>query len=182
MTELDTGPRADLEALEQVWDAHTAAEFVTTDLDATMATMSENPVVLHVATSVGACGREAVRRFYAEYFIGHQAADMSLERTSRTVTADRVVDEMIISFTHDVEIPWIMPGVAPTGRRVVVGIVTVIGMSQGLVDSEHIYWDQASVLAQVGLLEPTGLPVVGAEQVLPLGRGAGPETFNALLS
>jgi carboxymethylenebutenolidase len=88
---------------EQVWDAHTAAEFATSDVEATMATMTDNPTVLHVSTSVGAHGREAVRRFYTEHFIGHQAGDMRLDLTSRTATADRVVDEMTISFTHDVE-------------------------------------------------------------------------------
>lgn len=172
----------DLADNETVWDAHTAAEFVTADVDATMATMTEHPTVVHVATSVGATGRDAVRRFYTEHFIGHQASDMQLTPTSRTVTADRVVDEMTISFTHDVAIPWVLPGVAPTGRRVVIPIVTVITMRDGLVEREHIYWDQASVLAQVGLLDPAGLPVTGAEQVTALGPDADADAFNALLS
>jgi carboxymethylenebutenolidase len=177
-----TTARADaLTANEQAWDAHTAAEFVTTDVDATMATMTEDPVVVHVATSVGARGRGEVRRFYAEHFIGHQASDMTLQPTTRTVTAERIVDEMTISFTHDTHIPWILPGVAPTDRRVVVPIVTVIGMRDGLVASEHIYWDQASVLAQVGLLDPTSLPVTGAEQVDTLAAEPEPGVFNALL-
>lgn len=171
----------DLDAIEEVWDAHTAAEFVTADVDATMATMTANPVVLHVPTSVGASGRDDVRQFYANYFIGHQAADMSLRLLSRTATVDRVVDELAISFTHDVEIPWILPGVPPTGRKVVIPIVTVIGMRDGLVNSEHIYWDQASVLAQVGLLDPAGLQVTGAEQMAPLAPEPTAELFNALL-
>ena len=117
----------------------------------------------------------------ADYFIGHQAQDMHLELVSRTATVDRLVDEMTISFTHDVEIPWVLPGVAPTGRRVVVPLVVVIGMRDGLVDSEHIYWDQATVLAQVGLLDPTGLPVIGLEQVEALAPDAAAELFNALI-
>jgi carboxymethylenebutenolidase len=172
---------ADVDANERTWDAHTAAEFVTLDVDATMATMTDDPVVLHVPTSIGARGRDAVRRFYAEHFIGHQAADMTLRVLSRTATADRVVDEIIISFTHDVEIPWVLPGVAPTGARVTVPIVTVIGMRDGLVDSEHIYWDQACVLAQVGLLDPGGLPVTGADQIRPLARQPPADSFCALL-
>lgn len=163
---------------EEVWDAHTAAEFLTADVDATMATMTDDPTVVHVATSIGASGRAAVRDFYAEHFIGHQASDMELTPTSRTVGPDRLVDEMTIAFTHDAHIPWILPGVAPTGRRVVVPIVTVIGMRDGLVDSEHIYWDQATVLAQVGLLDPTGLPVTGADQVDALSTAS---ARNALL-
>ena len=168
--------------IERVWEAHTAAEFVSADVDATMATMTDDPVVLHVPTSIGARGRTAVRRFYADYFIGHQAQDMHLELVSRTATVDRLVDEMMISFTHDVEIPWVLPGVAPTGRRVVVPLVAVVGMRDGLIDSEHIYWDQASVLAQVGLLDPTDLPVTGATQVDAMAPDAGAELFNALIA
>ena len=163
---------------QEVWEAHTTAEFVAADVDATM---TDDPLVVHVATSVGARGREAVRRFYADHFIGHQARDMQLVLTSRTATAERVVDEMTISFTHDVHIPWILPGVVPTGRSVVVPIVTVIGMRDGLVDSEHIYWDQATVLAQVGLLDATGLPVTQADQARPLAAKPDPAVFNALL-
>jgi carboxymethylenebutenolidase len=168
--------------IERVWEAHTAAEFVSADVDATMATMTDDPVVLHVPTSIGARGRTAVRRFYADHFIGHQAHDMRLELVSRTATVDRVVDEMTISFTHDVEIPWVLPGVAPTGRRVVVPLVAVIGMRDGLIDSEHIYWDQASVLAQVGLLDPTGLPVTGMEQADAVTPDAVAERFNAIIA
>jgi carboxymethylenebutenolidase len=171
----------DIAAIEQVWEAHTAAEFVSADVEATMATMTDDPVVLHVPTSIGARGRTAVRRFYADYFIGHQAQDMRLELVSRTASVDRVVDEMTISFTHDVEITWVLPGVAPTGRRVVVPLVAVVGMLGGLIDSEHIYWDQASVLAQVGLLDPTGLPVTGVEQAEAMIPDSGAELFNALI-
>ncbi|MEP6648656.1 MAG: nuclear transport factor 2 family protein [Lapillicoccus sp.] len=151
------------------------------DVDATMATMTDDPVVVPVATAVGARGRQAVRDFYATWFIGHQASDMKLSLSSRTVTAERVVDEMTISFTHDTVIPWILPSVAPTGPRVVVPIVTVIGMREGLVASEHIYWDQATVLAQVGLIDPEGLPVTGPEQLDTLGQEPDASAFNALL-
>lgn len=171
----------DLAGTETTWDAHTSAEFVDRDVDATMATMTDDPVVVHVPTAVGACGLEAVRDFYATWFIGHQASDMQLSLSSRTVTAERVVDELVISFTHDTVIPWILPGVAPTGRRVVVPIVTVIGMREGLVASEHIYWDQATVLAQVGLIDPEGLPVTGPQQLDTLGEESDPSAFNALL-
>jgi carboxymethylenebutenolidase len=146
-----------------------------------MATMTDDPVVMHVPTSIGARGRTEVRGFYADYFIDHQAQDMRLELVSRTATADRVVDEMTISFTHDVEIPWVWPGDAPTGRRVVVPLVAVVGLRGGLTDSEHIFWDQASVLAQVGLLDSTGLPVTGVEQADAVTPDAGAELFNALI-
>jgi len=171
---------SEVSAVASTWDAHTAAEFGLQDVEATMATMSPAPTVVHVPTAVGATGREAVRTFYAQHFIGCQAGDLKLSLTSRTVTADRLVDEMTISFTHDVEIPWILPGVAPTGRRVVLPIVTVIGMRDGLVDTEHIYWDQASVLVQVGLLKADGLPVTGAEQIAPLSPAPQASAFTVL--
>ena len=82
---------------------------------------------------------------------------------SRTVDANRIVDEMTISFTHTQEIPWMLPGVAPTGKAVIAAFVVIVGVKEGKVDYEHIYWDQASVLVQIGLLDPHGLPVVGAE-------------------
>jgi carboxymethylenebutenolidase len=165
-------------AYEQVWQAHTDGEFVDKDVDATMRTMTESPHVLHVSTAVGARGRDAVRAFYAEYFVGRVPDDFHLELLSRTIGADRLVDEMLVSFTHDSEVPWILPGVAPTGRRVEIATVAIIGIRNDLIDSEHIYWDQASVLAQVGLLDPAGLPVLGAGQARCLLDGA---PLNTLL-
>jgi carboxymethylenebutenolidase len=103
-----------------------------------------------------------VRDFYARYFIGRTPQGIRLELLSRTADADRVVDEMLISFTHDIEMPWMLPGIAPTGRRVEIAVVAVIGFRDGKVDSEHIYWDQASVLVQIGKLDPEGLPIAGA--------------------
>ncbi|MGH9091715.1 MAG: nuclear transport factor 2 family protein [Acidimicrobiales bacterium] len=171
----------DTALIEDVWDRHTMSEFVTADVDATMATMTDNPSVLHVPTSIGARGRSAVREFYQDYFIGHQASDMSLQLLTRTVTAQCLVDEIVISLTHDAVIPWLLPGVAPTGQRVRVPIVTVIGMQEGLVHTEHIYWDQASVLAQVGILDSTELPITKGDQADPLAPDAPPTSFNRLL-
>jgi carboxymethylenebutenolidase len=150
--------------LGQVFDAHTGAEFETSDIDATMATMSETPSVTHVPVMTGGCGREAVRRFYETWFIGRWPKDIALKRLSRTVGQDRVVDEVIVSFTHDCEMPALLPGVAPTGRKVVLPHVVVVGFDNGKIAYEHIYWDHASLLVQVGLLDKAKLPVTGAEQ------------------
>jgi hypothetical protein len=58
-----------------------------------------------------------------------------------------------------------LPGVAPTGRKVVLPHVVVMGFDEaGRVAYEHIYWDQATLLVQVGLLDPPLLPLAGAEQ------------------
>lgn len=171
----------DTAAIEDVWERHTKSEFVDTDVEATMETMTDDPSVLHVATSVGARGRDSVRAFYRNHFIGHQASDMTLQPTSRTVTLECLVDEMTISFTHDTVIPWILPGVEPTGRRVTVPIVTVIGMRDGLVHTEHIYWDQATVLAQIGLIDGSDLPVIVEGQAEALLADAPEGAINALL-
>jgi carboxymethylenebutenolidase len=149
--------------LEAIWEAHCRGEFETCDVEATMATMVAEPYVNHVPTMTGGLGGDAVRRFYRDHFIGHNPADTTLDPVSRTVGTERLVDEMVFRFTHDRLIDWMLPGVAPTGRRVEIPLVAVIGFAEGKVASEHIYWDQASVLVQLGLLDPAGLPVAGAE-------------------
>ena len=170
----------DAAALGTLFDAHVRAEFVDRDVEATMATMTERPYVNHVPVMTGGFGREAVRRFYAEHFVGRWPADTLVRPVSRTVGQGRIVDELLISFTHDVEMPAILPGVAPTGRRVELPFVVVVGVEGGKVAYEHIYWDQASLLVQVGLLDPAGLPVTGVEQARKLLDPSLPG--NALLS
>ena len=83
---------------------------------------------------------------------------------SRTIGETQVVDELLISFTHDRALDIMLPGIAPTGRKIEVALVVVVGFQGGKVTHEHIYWDQATVLVQAGVLDPAGLPVVGSEQ------------------
>jgi carboxymethylenebutenolidase len=147
-----------------VFDAHVSAEFVTRDVDATMATMTENPHLTHVPVLTGGTGREEVRAFYARYFVGHWPANTTITQLSRTVGQGRVVDELIMGFTHDVEMPALLPGIAPTGKRVELPVVVLVGFEGDKVAYEHIYWDQACLLVQVGLLEASKLPVTGTEQ------------------
>jgi carboxymethylenebutenolidase len=103
-------------------------------------------------------------RFYRRHFVGKMPADTEVVPVSRTVGRDRVVDELILRFTHDRVLDFMLPGVAPSGRRVEVPHVVVMKFRGGKIAHEHIYWDQASVLAQVGLLDPKTLPVSGVEQ------------------
>ena len=154
------GPTYDLESL---WEHHLHHEFTGRDTAATMATMVAEPYVNHIPTMTGGTGADALSRFYAEHFIPKMPKDTTLTPLSRTVGADRVVDEMIFSFTHNEEIDWMLPGVAPTGKTVSVPLVAIVAFRGNKLYHEHIYWDQASVLVQVGLLEPQGLPVAGAE-------------------
>jgi carboxymethylenebutenolidase len=160
-----------------VFDQHVGAEFVEKDIDATMDTMVEEPYVWHVPALTGASGRDAVRRFYTTALIGCTPADAMLRPIARTVSEDRVIDEFVLEFTHDCEMPFMLPGVAPTGRRVRIPTVVVMGFEGGKVAYEHIYWDQASVLVQIGLLDRAQLPIAGSEQadrLLELAEADGP--------
>jgi len=154
------GPVYDLEAL---WEQHLDYEFTTRDADRTMATMVAQPYVNHIPTMTGGVGHADLRRFYAEYFIGANPADTAQVTVSRTQGARQIVDEVIFSFTHDRRMEWLLPGVEPTGRKVRFGLVGIVRFRGQKICHEHIYWDQATVLAQIGLLPTDGLPVVGAE-------------------
>ena len=151
------------QALIDVWEAHTAAEFVQKDADAAIATMTEHPVLVHVPVGTGATGREALRRFYNDIFIPQMPPDAEQQLLTRSVAQNRVIDEFILRLTHTVQMDWFAPGIAPTGRRLVVPLVGIIAFEDGRISSEHIYWDQATVLLQLGILEE-GLPALGADQ------------------
>lgn len=151
-------------SLAEVFDAHVAHEFVNKDIEATMQTMAPKPYLLHLPTLAGGQGGAAVRRFYEQVFVGKWPADTQVTRLSRTVGTEQVVDELLISFTHDVPMEFLLPGVAPTGKQVDLPFVVVVKFEQEKIAHEHIYWDQGSLLAQVGLIDPAQLPVIGAEQ------------------
>ena len=153
-------PPADLSRL---WEEHTNHEFVTRDTESTLATMAEDAYVNHVPVMTGGFGKSDLRVFYSQHFIPSMPPDTTLTPISRTVGQNQLVDEMIFSFTHTQEMPWMLPGVAPTNRRVEVPLVAIVQFREGKLAHEHIYWDQASVLKQIGLLTDPGLPVFGAE-------------------
>jgi carboxymethylenebutenolidase len=151
---------ADLPAL---WQEHTDHEFVTRDTEATLRTMVDDAYVNHIPVMTGGRGKEALRAFYSTDFIPKMPADTALTPVSRTVGENQLVDEMIFSFTHTEEMPWMLPGVAPTNRFVKVPLVVIVKFRDGKLAHEHIYWDQASVLKQIGLITDPSLPVFGAE-------------------
>jgi carboxymethylenebutenolidase len=153
-------PDHDLVAL---WEEHTRTEFETRDVDATMATMVDAPYVNHIPTMTGGVGHDELKRFYKYHFIGANPPDTSMTLISRTVGSDSLVDEVLFSFTHTSEIDWMLPGIAPTGRKVEIPLVAIVQFQDGKLVHEHIYWDQAYVLVQIGHLDPAGLPVAGVE-------------------
>ncbi len=151
------------QAMVEVWERHIAAEFENKSIDATMATMTLAPFVNHVPVMTGGVGASEVRHFYSTYFLPGHPPDTEVVPVARTVGEDRIVDELIHKFTHTIEMPWILPGIPPTGKRVEVAVVVVVQFEDEKIAGERIYWDQASVLAQVGLIDAEKLPVTGSE-------------------
>ena len=149
--------------LSELWEEHTAHEFATRDTEATLATMVEDAYVNHIPVMTGGYGKAALRKFYSMDFIPKMPPDTTLTPVSRTVGHDQLVDEMIFSFTHTQEMPWMLPGVAPTHKRVEIALVAIVKFRDGKLAHEHIYWDQASVLKQIGLITDPSLPVFGVE-------------------
>jgi carboxymethylenebutenolidase len=149
--------------LVKLWEEHTADEFVTRDTEATLNTMVDDAYVNHIPTMTGGHGKAELRRFYSRDFIPVMPPDTKLTPVSRTVGEDQIVDEIIFSFTHTQEMPWMLPGVAPTNRRVEIPMIAIVHFREGKLAHEHIYWDQASVLKQLGLLKDASLPVCGVE-------------------
>ena len=160
---------ADLGAL---FDGHIEKEFADLDLDATMETMVAEPYVYCVPVMTGGFGGQGVRRFYSEHFINQIPKDAKVTPISRTIGKDQVVDELIVSFTHNTQWDYLLPGIPPTGKKVELPHVVVMKFEKGKVAHEHVWWDQASLLVQVGLLDPGKLPVVGVEQARRLLRVA----------
>src|SRR5204863_9962270 len=164
---------AEQQTLNDLWEEHVRDEFAARDTEATLRTMAPDAYVNHVPVMTGGVGHSALREFYSRRFIPQMPPDTEIVPVSRTIGADRLVDEMIFRFTHTVEMEWMLPGVPPTGRRVEIPLVVVIHFRDGKLAHEHIYWDQASVLVQLGLLSPAELPIAGAEtarKVMDPGR------------
>jgi carboxymethylenebutenolidase len=167
------------EYLVQLWDEHIKDEFVTRNTEDTLKTMVDEAYVNHVLVMTGGVGREELRRFYSTRFIPQMPPDTAMTLVSRTVGDDQLVDEMVFRFTHTMGMDWMLPGIAPTGKRVEVALVVIVHFRDGKLAHEHIYWDQASVLVQLGLLDAGRLPVAGVESAHKVLNPALPS--NALI-
>ena len=151
------------EALRKLWEDHVRYEFSTRNTDDTLATMVEDAYVNHIPVLTGGSGRDELREFYSKRFIPQMPPDTEMTSVSRTIGEDQIVDEMIFKFTHTIPMDWMLPGISPTGKRVEVPLVAIVRFRDNKLAHEHIYWDQASVLVQIGLLDPAKLPVAGVE-------------------
>src|SRR5437870_5969432 len=151
------------EVLLKLWEEHVRHEFTTHHTEDTLATMVEDAYVNHIPVLTGGVGKQQLREFYSKRFIPQMPPDTEMVPLSRTIGTDQLVDEMIFKFTHTMRMDWMLPGVAPTGRRVEVPLVAIVRFRENKLAHEHIYWDQASVLVQLGLLDKSNLPVAGIE-------------------
>ena len=151
------------ERLSKLWEDHVRHEFSTRHTENTLATMVEDAYVNHIPVLTGGVGHGELREFYSKQFIPQMPPDTEMIPVSRTIGEDQLVDEMIFKFTHTIPMDWMLPGIPPTGRRVEVPLVAIVRFRNGKLAHEHIYWDQASVLVQIGLLDADKLPVVGVE-------------------
>jgi carboxymethylenebutenolidase len=151
------------ENLQQLWEEHVRHEFATHKTEDTLATMVEDAYVNHIPVLTGGVGKDELREFYSKRFIPQMPPDTEMIPISRTIGHDQLVDEMIFKFTHTIRMDWMLPGIAPTGKRVEVPLVAIVRFRESKLAHEHIYWDQASVLVQLGLLDAATLPVAGIE-------------------
>src|SRR5438132_4878066 len=162
-TDAKTNPTPAQETLRQLWEEHVQYEFSTRNTDDTLATMVEDAYVNHIPVLTGGVGKDELREFYSKRFIPQMPPDTEMTPVSRTIGEDQLVDEMVFKFTHSIRMDWMLPGVAPTGKRVEVPLVAIVRFRDGKLAHEHIYWYQASVLVQIGLIDPAKLPVAGVE-------------------
>jgi carboxymethylenebutenolidase len=149
--------------LSDLWDEHMKHEFATLDTEDTLATMVPDAHVNHVPVLTGGRGHRELGNFYSKHFIPTHPADVEMIEVSRTIGVDRLVFEFVAKFTHTTKMAWMLPGVPPTGKPVELAAVVVVQFDGDKIAQEQIYWDQASVLVQLGLLDRGKLPVVGAE-------------------
>jgi carboxymethylenebutenolidase len=147
------------QSMVDMWEKHMAAEFAAKDIDAAMATMTASPFVNHVPVMTGGVGYAEVRAFYAASFLPGHPPDVEIVPIARSVSADCILEELVYRFTHTIEMPWMLPGVKPTGKRAEVAIAAVVLFDGEKIAGERIYWDQASVLAQLGLIDASELPI-----------------------
>src|ERR1700740_448743 len=162
-TGVNMSPTSEQQRLGRLWEDHVRYEFSTRNTEDTLATMVEDAYVNHIPVLTAGVGRNELGEFYSTRFIQQMPPDTEMTPVSRTIGEDQLVDEMVFTFTHTIAMDWMLPGIPPTGKRVEVPLGAIVRFRDGKLAHEHIYWDQASVLVQIGLLDATKLPVAGVE-------------------
>jgi carboxymethylenebutenolidase len=150
-------------AITSLWDKHLESEFAHKSPEEALATMTNTPRVTIVPTMIGGKGKEELRNFYAKHFLNQLPPDIEVTSVSRTIGATRIVDELVIRFTHTLQMDWVLPGVPPTGKRIEFAMVVVVYTEGDRISAENLYWDSATIMHQAGLLTDPKLPVLGPE-------------------
>jgi carboxymethylenebutenolidase len=150
-------------AIKNLWERHLETEFAMKSPEEALATMTDDPRVTIVPTLIGGRGREELAHFYGHHFLNQLPPDLEVVPVSRTIGERRLVDELVIRFTHTIQMDWVLPGIAPTGKRIEYAMVVVVYVEDGKISVENLYWDNATILRQAGLLPNPNLPVLGAE-------------------
>ncbi|MFF8726834.1 nuclear transport factor 2 family protein [Streptomyces sp. NPDC015171] len=153
------------EEMLALWERHTAYEFDIRDADLTVSTMTDDASVMHLPTMSGGLGKESLREYYRDVFIPGIPRNTATETVHRSVGGDFLVEELIMRMPHDQEIPFLLPGLAPTGRNLEVPLLVIVEFRDQLMRSERLYWDQAAVLAQLGLITAADLPMADHTEV-----------------
>lgn len=161
-------------AIKDLWERHLETEFAMKSPEEALATMTDDPRVTIVPILIGGRGREEIRHFYGNHFLNQIPPDLEVLPISRTIGEGRLVDELVIRFTHSMRMDWVLPGIAPTGKRIEFAMVVVVSTKDGKISAENLYWDNATILRQAGLLPDSGLPVLGAESARQILDPCGP--------
>lgn len=148
----------------ELWEQHLAYEFELKDADLAVSTMVDDAIVMHLPTMSGGFGKETLRQYYADVFIPGIPADTISEPVARSTGDGLLVDEFIMAMTHDRDMPFLLPGLAPTGKTVEVPTVAIVAFRGDLIEGERLYWDQATVLSQLGLIDRS-LPFADITQI-----------------
>ena len=138
--------------LEALWAEHLAGEFSTKDVEATLATMVDDASVNHMPVNTGGRGKDELRVFYRDNFIPSWPDDLVMKPVNRIVGESQLADELHLTFTHSKQMDWFLPNVPPTHKKVDIDLVVIVQFRGDKLSCERIYWDQAEVLRQVGLM------------------------------
>lgn len=149
--------------ITNLWEKHLESEFAMKSPEEALATMTDDPRVTIVPTLIGGRGRDEIGHFYGHHFLNQLPPDLEVVPVSRTIGEGRLVDELVLRFTHTIQMDWVLPGIAPTGKRIELAMVVVVYVQDGKIAAENLYWDNATILRQAGLLPDPSLPVLGAE-------------------
>src|SRR3989442_13550075 len=139
--------------LEHLWEEHLKGEFESKDVEATLATMVEDAYVNHMPVNTGGRGKDALRAFYRDDFTPSWPEDLEMTPVNRVVGEGQLVDELHLTFTHSKPMPWLLPNVPPTAKKIAIDVVVVVQFRGDKLACERIYWDHAAVLRQAGLVE-----------------------------